>query len=99
MGSAQFEEAIGLCNAVDAAFDTADALPTDGLCQSERILVLERRERWRRRLPAGEHVLLAELAYARVEEIGGRMVVHAAPGSGTEIEFHMPVPAAVEASP
>jgi signal transduction histidine kinase len=35
----------------------------------------------------------------RVEEIGGWMVVHAAPGSGTEIEFHVPVPAAVEASP
>ncbi len=72
MSSAQFHQLMSAYDAVDAAFDAADALPTDGLCQSERVQVLERRERWRRRLPAGEHALLAELAYAPVEEIGGR---------------------------
>jgi hypothetical protein len=72
MSSVAFEEAIGLCDAVDAALTQLDELDTDPLSNAERIEVLERRERWRRRLPAGEHVLLAELAYAPAEEIGGR---------------------------
>ena len=72
MSSTQFEEAIGLCNAIDVALTKLDELDKDPLSNAERIQVLERRERWRRRLPAGEHALLVELAYAPVEEIGGR---------------------------
>ncbi|MFZ0832775.1 MAG: hypothetical protein WAM92_06760, partial [Mycobacterium sp.] len=74
MSSTQFEEAIGLGSAIDAALDEFDALDTDALSNTERLALLERREVWRRRLPAGEHVLLAELAHAPVEEIGGRPV-------------------------
>ncbi|MFZ0833994.1 MAG: DUF222 domain-containing protein, partial [Mycobacterium sp.] len=74
MSSAQFDQLMSAYDAVDAAFDAADALPTDELCQSERLMLLERREVWRRRLPAGEHVLLGELAHAPAEEIGGRAV-------------------------
>ena len=73
MSSAQFNEAIGICDAIDAALNKLDALEKDPLTHGERIALLERREAWRRRLPAGEHVLLAELAYAPVAEIGGRL--------------------------
>ena len=72
MSSAQFDEAIGICRAIDAALNKLDAIDADALSHAERIELLKRRECWRRRLPAGEHALLAELAYAPVEEIGGR---------------------------
>ncbi|MFZ0832394.1 MAG: DUF222 domain-containing protein, partial [Mycobacterium sp.] len=59
---------------MDAALDEFDALDKDALSHAERLELLERREVWRRRLPAGEHVLLGELAHAPAEEIGGRAV-------------------------
>ncbi|MFZ0832223.1 MAG: HNH endonuclease signature motif containing protein [Mycobacterium sp.] len=74
MSSIAFDEAIGICRAIDAALNKLDALDKDGLSNPERLELLERREVWRRRLPAGEHELLAELAYAPAEEIGGRLV-------------------------
>ena len=74
MSSIAFDEAIGICRAIDAALNKLDALDKDGLSNPERLELLERREVWRRRLPAGEHELLAELAYAPAEEIGGRPV-------------------------
>jgi hypothetical protein len=73
MSSAEFDEAIGICRAIDAALNKLDALDKDALSHAERIALLERRESWRRRLPAGEHDLPTELAYAPVDEIGGRL--------------------------
>jgi hypothetical protein len=72
VSSIAFEQAMSAYDALDAALDVADKTDADGLTNAERIALLERREAWRRRLPAGEHVLLSELAYAPVEEIGGR---------------------------
>ena len=73
MSSIAFDQAMAAYDAVDAALDEADATDADALSHAERIALLERRENWRRRLPAGEHDLLTELAYAPVEDIGGRL--------------------------
>jgi Domain of unknown function (DUF222) len=67
----QFEQARAAYAAVDAAFDKADALDVDGLSNAERTELLQRRQAWRRRLPAGEHELINELARASSEELGG----------------------------
>ena len=72
MHSITLDEALAACDAVDAALNEIDMVDADALSQAERLVLLERRESWRRRLPAGEHALLTELAYAPVEEIGGR---------------------------
>jgi len=71
MSSIAFEEAVIAYDAVDAAFDKADAVDMDGLSNDERAELLGRREAWRRRLPAGEHELINELGRAPVEEVGG----------------------------
>ncbi|MGE5695294.1 MAG: hypothetical protein ACM4D3_08650, partial [Candidatus Sericytochromatia bacterium] len=71
MGSA-FDTAIAIYDAVDAELEKLESLDTDALSNPERLTLLERRESWRRRLPAGEHALLAEWAHAGAEEIGGR---------------------------
>ncbi len=73
MSSIAFEQAISAYDALDAALDEAQAIDADALTHAERLELLQRRETWRRRLPAGEHVLLGELAYAPVAEIGGRL--------------------------
>ena len=72
MSSIAFEQAMAAYEAVDAALDTADAHCQRTTVTAERAQLLEHRESWRRRLPAGEHALLTELAYVPVQEIGGR---------------------------
>jgi hypothetical protein len=71
MGSIVFAEAVIACDAVHAALDWADALDVEGLSTGERVELLARRQGWRRRLPAGEHELINELARASGEEVGG----------------------------
>ena len=73
MSSIAFEQAMSAYDALDAALDEAQAIDAEALSHAERLELLQRRETWRRRLPAGEHVLLGELAYAPVDEIGGRL--------------------------
>jgi len=67
----QFQKAVAVYAAVDAALDRADALHTDGLSAGERLELLEHRQAWRRRLPAGEHELVTAVAGAPREELGG----------------------------
>src|ERR1700739_893540 len=71
MSSIAFEEAVIAYDAVDAALDWADALDVEGLSTGERVELLARRQGWWRRLPAGEHELINELARASGEEVGG----------------------------
>jgi len=73
MGSIAFERAVMACDAVDAALDRADALDVEGLSTVEGMQLLRRRQAWRRRLPAGEHALINELACASGEELGGAL--------------------------
>jgi len=73
MGSIGFEQAVIAYDAVDAALDTADAVVAEGLSTVERAQLLRRRQAWRRRLPAGEHALINELACASGEELGGTL--------------------------
>ena len=73
MSSIAFSEAVTAYNAVDVALDNADALDVDALSHSERMQLLERRQNWRRRLAAGDHELINELAHASVEELGGKL--------------------------
>ncbi|MCV6987677.1 DUF222 domain-containing protein [Mycobacterium shinjukuense] len=66
--------------AITAAFDTLDAgvdavlgLDCEALTTQERLVLLERVERVRRRLPAAEHPLINQLArQASAEELGGK---------------------------
>jgi Domain of unknown function (DUF222) len=67
--------------AITAAFDTLDAavdgvlgLDFEALTTPERLALLERVERVRRRLPAAEHPLINQLAQtATAEELGGKL--------------------------
>ncbi|BBX76067.1 HNH endonuclease [Mycobacterium shinjukuense] len=67
--------------AITAAFDTLDAgvdavlgLDFEALSTHERLVLLERVERVRRRLPAVEHPLINQLARsASAEELGGKL--------------------------
>ena len=52
-------------------FDKIDAFDSDVLSNSERAELLERRQTWRRRLPAGDHELINHLATASADESGG----------------------------
>jgi hypothetical protein len=68
-------------DAVTAAFDALDAavdgvlgLDFEALATRERLALLERCERVRRRLPAVEHPLINQLAHhATPEELGGKL--------------------------
>ena len=68
-------------DAITAAFDTLDAavdgvlgLDFEGLTTRERLVLVERVERVRRRLPAAEHPLINQLArLATAEELGGKL--------------------------
>jgi hypothetical protein len=71
MGSIAFAEALSIYDALDADLDKADGLDLSALSHAERMQLMERREAWRRRLPAGEHELINQLAKASVEELGG----------------------------
>ena len=70
MSSIAFVEATSVYEAVDVLFDKIDALDSDVLSHSERAELLERRETWRRRLPAGDHELINHLATASADEWG-----------------------------
>src|ERR1700756_3542708 len=61
-------------DALDAALDGVSALKFDALTTPERLALLERCERVRRRLPAVEHPLIDQLAHqATPEELGGKL--------------------------
>ena len=68
-------------DAITAAFDTLDAavdgvlgLDFEDLTTRERLVLVERVERVRRRLPAAEHPLINQLArLATAEELGGKL--------------------------
>jgi hypothetical protein len=61
-------------DALDAALDGVVALEFDALTTRERLGLLERCERVRRRLPAVEHPLINQLArQATPEELGGKL--------------------------
>ncbi|HWF27172.1 MAG TPA: HNH endonuclease signature motif containing protein [Mycobacterium sp.] len=61
-------------DAVDAAFDGVAGLGFDALTTQECLGLLERSERWRRRLPVPEHQLINHLArQATPEELGGKL--------------------------
>jgi len=65
---------MGVFDALDAAFDAVAELRFDALTTAERLALLERCERVRRRLPAVEHPLLNQLArQATPEELGGKL--------------------------
>jgi hypothetical protein len=61
-------------DAIDAAFDDLVARDCDGLATPEQLVLLERCEKVRRRLPAVEHPLINGLArQATPEELGGTL--------------------------
>ena len=61
-------------DALDAALDTVAELKFDALTTPERLALLERCERVRRRLPTVEHPLINQLArQATPEELGGKL--------------------------
>ncbi len=61
-------------DALDAAVDTVVALNFDALSTPERLALLERCERVRRRIPALEHPLINSVArQATPEELGGKL--------------------------
>ncbi|KLO41797.1 HNH endonuclease signature motif containing protein [Mycobacterium haemophilum] len=61
-------------DALDAAVDGVAGLDFDALCSREWLVLLERVERVRRRLPAVEHGVINSLArQATPEELGGRL--------------------------
>jgi hypothetical protein len=62
MSSIAFVEVTSVYDAVDVLFDKIDAFDSDVLSNSERAELLERRQTWRRRLPAGDHELINHLA-------------------------------------
>jgi hypothetical protein len=61
-------------DALDAAVDGVLRLDFEALCTRERLALLQRCERVRRRIPAVEHPLLNQLArHATPEELGGKL--------------------------
>jgi Domain of unknown function (DUF222) len=61
-------------DALDAAVDGVLALDFEALTTRERLALLERCERVRRRLPAAEYPLINQLAHqATPEELGGKL--------------------------
>src|SRR5438309_126220 len=61
-------------DALDAAFDGVAGLGFDALSTPECLGLLERCERWRRRLPVPEHQLINHVArQATPEELGGKL--------------------------
>src|SRR3984893_6803570 len=71
MSSIAFIEVTSVYDAVDVLFDKIDALDSDVLSNSERAELLERRQTWRRRLPAGDHELINHLTTTSADELGG----------------------------
>jgi Domain of unknown function (DUF222) len=59
---------------LDAAFDKATGFDCEALSTREQLVLLERFERLRRRIPAAEHPLINSLArQATAEELGGKL--------------------------
>jgi hypothetical protein len=74
MGSSSRDEIEEVFAALDAELDRLCALTFDALTTPERVALLERCERIRRRLPAVEHPLINQLArQATPEELGGKL--------------------------
>ncbi len=74
MGSSSREEIVAVFDALDAELDRLSGLSFDALTTPERLTLLERCERVRRRLPAVEHPLINQLArQATAEELGGKL--------------------------
>ncbi|HTM84118.1 MAG TPA: DUF222 domain-containing protein, partial [Mycobacterium sp.] len=74
MHSSSREGVAGTFDALDAALNRALELPFDALTTPERLALLERCERLRRRLPAVEHPLINQLgADADPAELGGKL--------------------------
>jgi hypothetical protein len=74
MHSSSREEVVEVFDALDAVMDRAGGLSFDALTTPERLAVLERCERVRRRLPAVEHPVLNKLAReADPAELGGKV--------------------------
>ncbi|OBK52564.1 HNH endonuclease signature motif containing protein [Mycobacterium sp. 1081908.1] len=61
-------------DAVDAAFDRLGEFDCEALPTPEHLALLERFERWRRRIPAFEHPVINAVArQATAEELGGKL--------------------------
>ncbi|HUH70582.1 MAG TPA: HNH endonuclease signature motif containing protein [Mycobacterium sp.] len=74
MGSSGREEITAAFDALDAAVDAVAGLDFDALSTPEWLVLLERCERVRRRLPVPEHQLINHLArQATPEELGGKL--------------------------
>ncbi len=74
MSSSSREEVVAVFDALDAELDRLCGLSFEALTTPERLALLQRCERVRRRLPAVEHPLINQLArQATAEELGGTL--------------------------
>ena len=74
MGSSSREEIVEVFDALDAELDRLCSLTFDALTTPERVALLERCERIRRRLPVVEHPVINQLArQATPVELGGKL--------------------------
>src|ERR1700734_3922078 len=68
------EAATAAFDALDTALEAVIGLDVEMLCPRERLALLERCEKVRRRLPAAEHPLINQLhQLATAEELGGKL--------------------------
>jgi Domain of unknown function (DUF222) len=74
MGSSSREAVVEAFDALEAAFDRALELSFDALTTPERLAMLQRCERFRRRLPAIEHPLINQVGeQADATELGSKL--------------------------
>jgi len=74
MSSSSREEIVEVFDALDAVLDRLCGLTFDAITTYERLVLLERCERARRRLPVAEHPLINQLGrQATPEESGGKV--------------------------
>ena len=74
MSSSSREEIVAVFDALDAELDRLCSLTFDALTTRERVALLERCERIRRRLPVVEHPVINQLArQATPAELGGKL--------------------------
>jgi Domain of unknown function (DUF222) len=74
MGSSSREAIVEAFDALEADFDRALELSFDPLTTPERLAMLQRCERFRRRLPAIEHPLINQVGQqADATELGGKL--------------------------
>jgi Domain of unknown function (DUF222) len=74
MGSSCRDEVVEVFDALDADLDRALGLSFDALTTPERLAMLERCEKLRRRLPVVEHPLINQIAeQANETELGGKL--------------------------